>query len=114
VTISRLGFLAFLLLLSACSDESGTDSADDKVVNVYNWADYIDPEVIRLFEAETGIKVNYDTYDSSEVLDVKLLTGNSGYDVINHSNRFSTKARYEPVHEPRQPGPGPLGSSGLV
>jgi putrescine transport system substrate-binding protein len=91
VTISRLTVLTFLLLIGACSGGSGTDPADDNIVNVYNWADYIDPEVIRLFEAETGIKVNYDTYDSSEVLDVKLLTGNSGYDVINHSNRFATR-----------------------
>jgi putrescine transport system substrate-binding protein len=91
VTTSRLKLLALTVLLGACSGESGTGSSDDNIVNVYNWADYIDPEAIRLFEAETGIKVNYDTYDSSEVLDVKLLTGRSGYDVVMHSNRFSTR-----------------------
>ena len=89
------GLIAFLniwiLLLPACSGDSGTGSDDDNVVNVYNWADYIDPDVIQLFESETGIKVNYDTYDSNEVLDVKLLAGSSGYDVINHSNRFASR-----------------------
>ena len=83
--------VAAVLGLGACGGSSTEDRDSQAVVNVYNWADYIDPEVIRLFEEETGIKVNYDTYDSSEVLDVKLLTGSSGYDVINHSNRFSTR-----------------------
>lgn len=67
------------------------DAAEQNVVNVYSWADYIHPDVVAMFEAETGIDVNYDTYDSGEVLDVKLLTGNSGYDVIFHSNRFATR-----------------------
>jgi len=91
VTISRLSVLALAFSLGACSD--GTDgSADDaNVVNVYSWADYIHPDTIGIFESETGIKVNYDTYDSSEILDVKLLTGNSGYDVVDHSNRLATR-----------------------
>jgi putrescine transport system substrate-binding protein len=53
------------------------------------------PEVIRQFERETGIKVNYDIYDSSEVVDVKLLTGNTGYDVVVHSYQFA--ARLTPI-----------------
>jgi putrescine transport system substrate-binding protein len=78
------------LLLSACgADGPGQD--DNNVVNVYNWADYIAPGIIEQFEAETGIEVNYDIYDSSEVVDVKLLAGNSGYDVVVHSNQFSSR-----------------------
>lgn len=53
-----------------------------KVVNVYNWAYGLTPEIIQQFEEETGIKVNYDVYDSSEVMETKLLTGHSGYDVV--------------------------------
>ena len=53
------------------------------------------PEAIRQFERETGIRVNYDIYDSSEVVDVKMLTGNSGYDVVVHSYQFS--ARLAPI-----------------
>jgi putrescine transport system substrate-binding protein len=53
-----------------------------RVVNVYNWADYIDPEVIADFEKSSGIKVNYDTFDSQEMLETKLLASKSGYDVV--------------------------------
>ena len=91
MTISRLAFLIFAVLAGSCSGTSNDSASDENVVNVYNWADYIDPDVIQLFESETGIKVNYDTYDSNEVLDVKLLAGSSGYDVINHSNRFASR-----------------------
>ncbi len=78
-------------LVVSCGDAPQNSDADANVVNVYNWADYIAPDVLERFESETGIKVNYDLYDSSEVVDVKLLTGNSGYDVVVHSNRFSTR-----------------------
>jgi putrescine transport system substrate-binding protein len=62
--------------------------AEDKVVNVYNWSDYIDPAMIEKFTAETGIKVNYDVFDSNEVLQTKLLAGNTGYDVVVPSASF--------------------------
>ena len=91
--------IAVAVVLSACSGAPGGESEAENVVNVYNWADYIDPEVLTLFEAETGVKVNYDIYDSSEVVDVKLLTGNSGYDVVVHSNRFSTRLTAIGIYE---------------
>lgn len=53
-----------------------------KSVNVYNWALIITPEIIQQFEKETGIKVNYDVYDTPEIMETKLLAGQSGYDVI--------------------------------
>jgi putrescine transport system substrate-binding protein len=56
--------------------------AEDRVVNVFNWSDYIDPSIIDDFTKETGIKVVYDTYDSNEILETKLLAGGSGYDVV--------------------------------
>ncbi len=62
--------------------------AEEKVVNVYNWSDYIDPATIEQFTAETGIKVNYDVFDSNEVLETKLLAGNTGYDVVVPSASF--------------------------
>ena len=55
--------------------------ADQPVVNIYNWSDYIGPNVIAGFTKATGIKVNYDTYDGNETLEAKLSTGNSGYDI---------------------------------
>ena len=56
--------------------------AQERVVNVYNWSDYIDQSVIEEFTKETGIKVVYDVYDSNEILETKLLAGGSGYDVV--------------------------------
>ncbi len=52
------------------------------VVDFYNWSDYIDPTVLEAFQKETGITVRYDTYDSNDILETKLLAGNSGYDVV--------------------------------
>jgi len=75
---------ALTLLLTACSGgQSG-----DKVVNVYNWSDYIDPQVLTDFEKQYGIKVNYDVFDKNEVLETRLLTGNTGFDVVVPSAPF--------------------------
>ncbi|MGE0582871.1 MAG: extracellular solute-binding protein, partial [Steroidobacteraceae bacterium] len=67
------------------------DTDEEKVLNVYNWSDYIDPTVIPAFEKETGIKVNYDVFDSNEVLETKLLSGNTGYDVVVPSASFMAR-----------------------
>jgi len=53
-----------------------------RILNVYSWAYVLTPEILVQFEKDTGIKVNYDVYDSSEVMETKLLAGNSGYDVV--------------------------------
>jgi putrescine transport system substrate-binding protein len=53
-----------------------------RVVNFYNWSDYIAPSVLDDFSKETGIKVRYDTFDSNDTLEAKLLAGKSGYDVV--------------------------------
>lgn len=66
---------AMLALLGGEADAQG-------VLNIYNWNDYIDEKTIERFEAETGIKVRYDVYDSNEVLDAKLRAGRSGYDLV--------------------------------
>jgi putrescine transport system substrate-binding protein len=98
-----LGILcALALALAACgkgekAKEAGTEPAasapaaantEEKVVNVYNWSDYIAEDTIANFEKETGIKVNYDMYDGNETLETKLLAGNSGYDVVVPSASF--------------------------
>lgn len=73
----RLTLILLSLALISCSN-----SADEKVVNVYNWSDYIDRSILKAFTAETGIKVVYDVYDSNDVLETKLLAGHSNYDVV--------------------------------
>ena len=61
---------------------------EEPVLNVYNWSDYIAEDTIGKFEAETGIKVNYDVFDSNELVEAKLLAGSSGYDVVVPSGFF--------------------------
>jgi putrescine transport system substrate-binding protein len=63
-------------------DAGDAPAAEEKLLHVYNWVDYVGPTTISDFEAKTGIKVVYDTYDSNEVLETKMLTGRSGYDVV--------------------------------
>ncbi len=60
----------------------GEAQAQDKVVKIYNWSDYIDPQVLDDFTAKTGISVVYDLFDSNEVLETKLLAGSTGYDLV--------------------------------
>ncbi|MCJ8053961.1 polyamine ABC transporter substrate-binding protein [Shinella curvata] len=67
---------------------AGSALAQEKVVNVYNWSDYIDSSIIDDFTKETGIKVVYDVYDSNEILETKLLAGGTGYDVVVPTNTF--------------------------
>jgi putrescine transport system substrate-binding protein len=62
---------------------------EEKVLNVYNWAEYIAPEVITNFEKETGIKVRYDIYDTNEVLHAKLVGGKTGYDIVVPSSTWA-------------------------
>lgn len=67
--------------------------AQQRTVNIYNWNDYIGPETLRRFEAETGIRPNYDVYDNNDILEAKLLAGRSGYDVV-----FPTAKPYAERH----------------
>jgi putrescine transport system substrate-binding protein len=96
---SITGLAVVAALLAACgskpSEAPATDAAGvaidtdaEKVLNVYNWSDYIEPTVIEAFEKETGIKVNYDVFDSNELLETKLLAGRTGYDVVAPSANF--------------------------
>ena len=65
--------------------------AKDRVVNVYNWSDYVDPRVLEDFTRQTGIRVVYDTYDNNEIVETKLLAGKSGYDVVVPSGAFLSR-----------------------
>ncbi|MBZ0139873.1 MAG: polyamine ABC transporter substrate-binding protein [Pseudorhodoplanes sp.] len=80
---SLLAMLSFVLALAAQAPGRG-----ERVVNIYNWSDYIDPAVLEEFTRATAIKVRYDTFDANETLDTKLLTGKSGYDVVVPSSYF--------------------------
>jgi putrescine transport system substrate-binding protein len=75
--------LAAALMLAACGGSGAKPAAE---LNIYNWSDYIDPALVREFSKETGIKVRYDTFDSNEVLETKVLQGGTGYDLVVPSN----------------------------
>jgi len=62
---------------------------EEKVLNIYNWSDYIGPDVIKNFEKETGIKVRYDNFDSNEILHAKLVAGKTGYDIVVPSSHWA-------------------------
>jgi putrescine transport system substrate-binding protein len=76
----RCAFVITALAFGPCVSIAAAQSA--RVVNVYNWSDYIEPKVLEDFTKETGIKVQYDTFDANETLETKLLAGKSGYDVV--------------------------------
>lgn len=95
ISSRALAVSALALLLAACggkkSETTPAPAAEEPVVNVYNWSDYIDTTVLEDFTKETGIKVNYDVFDSNELLQTKLLSGKSGYDVVVPSGSFLEK-----------------------
>jgi len=75
-------FAAITVIVFAVAAAVVPAVAQERVVNFYNWSDYIDPTVLEGFTKETGIKVRYDTFDSNDTLEAKLLAGKSGYDVV--------------------------------
>jgi putrescine transport system substrate-binding protein len=92
-TPMRLRVLAVLVAtcaLAACgdNDKAATKAEEAKVVNIYNWSDYIAEDTLPNFESATGIKVTYDVFDSDEMVETKLLAGSSGYDVVVPSLSF--------------------------
>jgi putrescine transport system substrate-binding protein len=76
--------VAAALTLAACGQSGG--GAKEQTLRIYNWSDYIDPQILADFTKETGIKVTYDTFDSNEILETKVLQGNTGYDIVTPSN----------------------------
>ncbi|MDO8448882.1 MAG: polyamine ABC transporter substrate-binding protein [Rhodoferax sp.] len=77
------------LAASAMLFAGAAHAADPKVLNIYNWSDYIAEDTIRNFEKETGIKVRYDTYDNNEILHAKLVAGKTGYDIVVPGSHFA-------------------------
>ncbi len=80
---------AVALAASVALFGSPAHAADPKVLNIYNWSDYIAEDTIKNFEKETGIKVRYDNYDNNEVLHAKLVAGKTGYDIVVPGSHFA-------------------------
>jgi putrescine transport system substrate-binding protein len=92
--ISATAMTVLLVAAAGCSHDaahtqaSTANAVDEKVLNVDNWSDYIQPAVVADFEKEYGIHVNYDVFDSNEILETKLLTGHTNYDIVVPSGAF--------------------------
>jgi putrescine transport system substrate-binding protein len=82
------GLLSVIVAVAGSLGAGPASAASERVVNFYNWSDYIDPTVLDDFTRATGIKVRYDTFDSNDTLEAKLLAGKSGYDVVVPSGFF--------------------------
>lgn len=108
--MSRVLWRAALLLLPAAvlagaagcggSRAAGAAGGEENVLHVYNWADYIGKDTIEEFERQTGIRVVYDTYDSDETLEAKMMAGDSGYDVVTTSTDFFSRQIKAGIYQP--------------
>lgn len=78
-----LGIIGIILILalSAINLEKTTGKSGSKVVTIYNWGDYIDPDLLKKFEEEYGYKVIYETFDSNEAMITKIEQGGTAYDI---------------------------------
>jgi putrescine transport system substrate-binding protein len=110
-----MGAAIAALLLAACNSKPADDTAgktaepagaptvaaaEEPVLNIYNWSDYIAEDTLANFTKETGIKVNYDTFDSNEVLEAKLVAGNTGFDLVVPSLTFLARQIQAGVFQP--------------
>ncbi len=78
-------------IIIGCLSPCAPAAEEEKVLRIYNWSDYIAPYTIQNFEQETGIRVTYDLYDSDEVLDEKVMRGNTGYDLVVPAQDFMAR-----------------------
>ena len=85
---------------AALAVTAAASAAEEKVLNVFTWPDYIAPDTIANFEAEYGIKVNYDVYDSTEMAEARLLAGRTGYDAVLHAERYSARLIPIGIYQP--------------
>lgn len=82
------------------SAAAAPEGGEEKILNIYNWSDYIAEDTIANFEKATGIKVRYDVFDSNEVLEAKLLAGNTGYDIVVPSASFVARQIQAGIFQP--------------
>lgn len=90
-----ISFFCLFLLITACVSCSFSAFAAGESINVYNWGEYIDQDVLDMFYDETGIKVNYTTYDSNETMYSKIVSGAASYDVVVPSDYMISKMAQE-------------------
>ena len=90
--------IAFIIV--CCLFAAALAAEEERVLNIYNWADYIGENTIADFEAEYGIRVNYDVFDATAVVEARLLAGNTGYDIVLQALRYSARLIEADVFQP--------------
>ena len=101
-SLAVLAAAAAAALLGACGTGSGKTpgAAEPRELRIYNWADYIGKNTVADFEAQTGIKVIYDTYDADETLEAKMMAGDAGYDVVSTSTDYFSRQIKAGIYRP--------------
>ena len=89
-------------VLAACGTGTGNTprATEQSELRIYNWADYIGRNTVADFEAQTGIKVIYDTYDADETLEAKMMAGDAGYDVVSTSTDYFSRQIKAGIYRP--------------
>ena len=100
--MAALAAAAASAMLAACGTGTGNTphGAEQGELRIYNWADYIGKNTIAHFEAQTGIKVIYDTYDADETLEAKMMAGDAGYDVVSTSTDYFSRQIKAGIYRP--------------
>jgi putrescine transport system substrate-binding protein len=104
--VRHAGLILAVVAVGGCNSHthagvaSAGNAAEEKVLNVYNWADYIGKDTLAKFERATGIRVVYDTYDADETLEAKMMAGDSGYDVVSTSTDFFSRQIKAGIYQP--------------
>jgi putrescine transport system substrate-binding protein len=110
--VTRTRLLAVVMaiaMMNACGSDplataGGQDAPEEKVLYVYNWADYIGKNTLADFERATGIKVVYDTYDADETMEAKMMAGDAGYDIVSTSTDFFSRQIKAGIYQPLDRG----------
>jgi len=101
-SLRRLWVVAIISSLTACEPSEPIPATEGRVLNLYSWAEYFPDSIIRKFEAETGIKINYSVFDSNDVAETTLSAGQSGFDLVTvnaspHLGRQVPKGLWRPL-----------------
>lgn len=97
-----LGVVAILIVVGGLfgtqqylATKTGSDASSDKVLNLYNWGDYLDPDLMTKFTKETGYQISYETFDSNEAMYTKIKQGGTSYDLAVPSDYMIQKMKRE-------------------
>ena len=99
-SVALVSLIASIACVVGCSGTHQPPAAEERVLHAYNWSDYIGTETVAEFERTTGIEVVYDVYDSNQLLESKLLAGDTGYDIVSTTTGYYGRQIKAGAYEP--------------